>query len=71
EEEEKNRLWEVEKMRQEDHLLQLSLKIAPEAKVKEIEAEPHPLILALQEKLEAQGAEQEKIKGELKSLSEG
>ncbi|MCI65285.1 hypothetical protein A2U01_0086543, partial [Trifolium medium] len=49
-------------MRQEDNLLQVSLNIAPEAKGKEIEAEPHPLVLALQEKLEAQGAEQEKIK---------
>ncbi|MCI43025.1 hypothetical protein A2U01_0064262, partial [Trifolium medium] len=62
EEEEKNRIEEVEKMRQEDHLLQLSVNIAPEAKGKEIEAEPHSLVLVLQEKLEAQGAEQEKIK---------
>ncbi|MCI92566.1 hypothetical protein A2U01_0113862, partial [Trifolium medium] len=38
---------------------------------KEIEAEPHPLMLVLQEKLEAQCAEQEKIKEELKSLSKG
>ncbi|MCI72225.1 hypothetical protein A2U01_0093488, partial [Trifolium medium] len=51
EEEEKNRLWEVKKMRQEDKLLQLSLNIAPESKGKEIEAEPHPLVLALQEKI--------------------
>ncbi|MCI82589.1 hypothetical protein A2U01_0103863, partial [Trifolium medium] len=36
-----------------------------------IEAEPHPLMLAMQKKLEAQGVEQEKIKEELKSLSEG
>ncbi|MCI55618.1 hypothetical protein A2U01_0076869, partial [Trifolium medium] len=42
-----------------------------EAKGKEIEAEPHPLVLALQEKIEAQGVEQEKIKEELKSLSKG
>ncbi|MCI92618.1 hypothetical protein A2U01_0113914, partial [Trifolium medium] len=41
-------------MRQEDHLLQLSVNIALEAKGKEIEAEPHPLVLALQEKIEAQ-----------------
>ncbi|MCI80218.1 hypothetical protein A2U01_0101489 [Trifolium medium] len=47
------------------------MNIAPEAKGKEIEAEHHPLVLALQEKLEAQGAEQEKIKEELNSLSEG
>ncbi|MCI87923.1 hypothetical protein A2U01_0109208, partial [Trifolium medium] len=47
EEEEKNRLWEVEKMRQEDKLLQLSLDTTPEAKGKEIEAEPHPLMLAM------------------------
>ncbi|MCI75102.1 hypothetical protein A2U01_0096369, partial [Trifolium medium] len=46
-------------MRKEDHLLQLSVDITPEAKGKEIEAEPHPLMLILQEKLEAQGAEQE------------
>ncbi|MCI54906.1 hypothetical protein A2U01_0076156, partial [Trifolium medium] len=71
EEEEKNRIWEVEKMRQEDHLLQLSVDITPEAKGKEIEAEPHPLVLVLQEKLETQSVEQEKIKEELKSLSEG
>ncbi|MCI71435.1 hypothetical protein A2U01_0092698, partial [Trifolium medium] len=58
-------------MRQEDHLLQISVEITPEAKGKEIEVEPHPLVLVLQEKLEAQGAEQQKIKEELKSLSEG
>ncbi|MCI61052.1 hypothetical protein A2U01_0082308, partial [Trifolium medium] len=50
EEEEKNRLWEVEKMRQGDKLLQLSLDTTPKAKGKEIEAEPHPLMLAMQEK---------------------
>ncbi|MCI85831.1 hypothetical protein A2U01_0107110, partial [Trifolium medium] len=55
EEEEKNRLLEVEKMRQEDKLLQISLDTTPEAKGNEIEAEPHPLMLAMQEKLEAQG----------------
>ncbi|MCI98265.1 hypothetical protein A2U01_0119568, partial [Trifolium medium] len=54
-------------MRQEDKLLHLSVDTTPEAKGKETEAEPHPLMLALQEKLEAQGAEQEKIKEELKS----
>ncbi|MCI97186.1 hypothetical protein A2U01_0118487, partial [Trifolium medium] len=52
-------------MRQEDKQLQLSVDITPEAKGKEIEAVPHPLMFALQEKLEAQGAEQEKIKEEL------
>ncbi|MCI40279.1 hypothetical protein A2U01_0061512, partial [Trifolium medium] len=55
EEEKKNRIEEEEKMRKEDQLLQLSLNIAPEAKGKEIVAEPHPLVLVLQEKLEAQG----------------
>ncbi|MCI82199.1 hypothetical protein A2U01_0103473, partial [Trifolium medium] len=59
EEEEKNIIEEEEKMRQEDHQMQLSVIIAPEAKGKEIEAKPHPLVLVLQEKLEAQGAEQE------------
>ncbi|MCI85258.1 hypothetical protein A2U01_0106537, partial [Trifolium medium] len=35
--------------------MQLSVNFAPEAKGNEIEAEPHPLVLVLQEKLEAQG----------------
>ncbi|MCI65131.1 hypothetical protein A2U01_0086389, partial [Trifolium medium] len=50
--------------------MQLSVNITPEAKGKEIEAEPHPLVLVLQDKLEAQSVEQEKIKEELKNLSE-
>ncbi|MCI76190.1 hypothetical protein A2U01_0097459, partial [Trifolium medium] len=37
----------------------------------EIEAEPHPLVLVLQEQLEAQKIEQEKIKEEVKNISEG
>ncbi|MCI60632.1 hypothetical protein A2U01_0081888, partial [Trifolium medium] len=40
-------------------------------KGKEIEAEPHPLMLAMQKKLDAQEVEQEKIKEELKNLTEG
>ncbi|MCI55716.1 hypothetical protein A2U01_0076967 [Trifolium medium] len=51
--------------------MQLSVNLTPEDKGKEIEAEPHPLVLVLQEKLEAQSMEQEKIKEKLKSLSEG
>ncbi|MCI82258.1 hypothetical protein A2U01_0103532, partial [Trifolium medium] len=49
EEEEKRRIEEEEeKKRQEDHQMQLSVNITPEAKGKEIEAEPHPLVLVLQ-----------------------
>ncbi|MCI61845.1 hypothetical protein A2U01_0083102, partial [Trifolium medium] len=69
--EEKLRKEEEEKQRQEDQLKHLSVNITPEAKGKEIVAEPHPLVLVLQEKLEARSAEQERIKEELKNLSEG
>ncbi|MCI21696.1 hypothetical protein A2U01_0042865, partial [Trifolium medium] len=71
EEEEKRRIEEEEKKRQEDQQRQLSVNITPEAKGKEIEAEPHPLVLILQEQLEAQKVEQEKIKEDVKNLSEG
>ncbi|MCI38720.1 hypothetical protein A2U01_0059949, partial [Trifolium medium] len=62
---------EEEKQRQEDQMKQLSVKITPEAKGKGIEVEPHPLVLELQEKLEAQSVEQQKIKEDIKNLSEG
>ncbi|MCI79730.1 hypothetical protein A2U01_0101001, partial [Trifolium medium] len=69
-EEEKLRKEEEEKQRQEDQQKLLSVNITPEAKGKEIEADPHPLVLVLQEKLEAQIVEQEKLKEEVKNLSE-
>ncbi|MCI74101.1 hypothetical protein A2U01_0095365, partial [Trifolium medium] len=53
--EEKKRIEEEEeKKRQEDQQMQLSVNLTPEGKGKKIEAEPHPLVLVLQEKLEAQ-----------------
>ncbi|MCI50294.1 hypothetical protein A2U01_0071538, partial [Trifolium medium] len=70
-EEEKLRKDKEEKQRQDDQQKQLSVNITPEAKGKGIKAEPHPLVLVLQEKLEAQMVEQEKIKEDVKNLSEG
>ncbi|MCI63654.1 hypothetical protein A2U01_0084911, partial [Trifolium medium] len=39
----------------------LSVNVSPKVKGKEIAEEPHPLVLILQEQLEAQKVEQEKI----------
>ncbi|MCI60406.1 hypothetical protein A2U01_0081662, partial [Trifolium medium] len=36
-----------------------------------VESEPHPLVLVLQEQLEVQKVEQEKIKEDIRNLSEG
>ncbi|MCI62914.1 hypothetical protein A2U01_0084171, partial [Trifolium medium] len=54
EEEEKRRQEEEEKKRQEEQQKLLSVNVTPEDKGKQIETEPHPLVLVLQEKLEAQ-----------------
>ncbi|MCI67452.1 hypothetical protein A2U01_0088711, partial [Trifolium medium] len=68
-EEEKKRIEEEEeKKRQED---QSKLLVLHENKGKEVATEPHPLVLVLQEQLEAQKVEQEKIKEDIKNLSEG
>ncbi|MCI48883.1 hypothetical protein A2U01_0070126, partial [Trifolium medium] len=60
EEEEKRRIKEEKKKRQEDQQKQLSVNLTPEGKGKEVESEPHPLVLALQEQFEAHKVEQEK-----------
>ncbi|MCI56712.1 hypothetical protein A2U01_0077963, partial [Trifolium medium] len=52
-EEEKRRKEEEEKKKQEEQLKLLSVNITPEDKGKEVAAEPHPLVLILQEQLEA------------------
>ncbi|MCI28765.1 hypothetical protein A2U01_0049967 [Trifolium medium] len=71
-EEEKRRLEEEEKKRQEDQQKLLSVNITPEDRGKQaVESEPHPLVLVLQEKLVTQAVEQEKIKEDIKNLSEG
>ncbi|MCI77927.1 hypothetical protein A2U01_0099197, partial [Trifolium medium] len=47
------------KKRQEDQQKQLSVNIAPEDKGNQVvESKPHPLVLKLQEKFEAQQVEQ-------------
>ncbi|MCI39422.1 hypothetical protein A2U01_0060653, partial [Trifolium medium] len=71
EEEEKRRLEEEEKKKQEEQQMMSSLHITSVDKGKEVAAEPHPLILLLQEQLAAQKAEQEKIKEDVKNLTEG
>ncbi|MCI65538.1 hypothetical protein A2U01_0086796, partial [Trifolium medium] len=72
EEEEKKRIEEEEKKRLEDQQKQISVNIAPEDKGKQVvESEPHPLVLVLQENFEAHQVEQEKLKEEVKNLSEG
>ncbi|MCI61496.1 hypothetical protein A2U01_0082753, partial [Trifolium medium] len=71
EEEEKRRKEEEEKKKQEELQKLLSVNITPEDKGKEIAVEPHPLVLILQEQLEAQKVEQEKIKEDIKNLTEG
>ncbi|MCI95722.1 hypothetical protein A2U01_0117021, partial [Trifolium medium] len=67
-EEEKKRLEEEEKKLQEEQQRKLSVNVSPKDKGKEVADEPHPLVLVLQEQLEAQKVEQEKIKEEVKNL---
>ncbi|MCI60217.1 hypothetical protein A2U01_0081472, partial [Trifolium medium] len=57
--------------KQEEQQKLLSVNITPEDKGKEIAVEPHPLVLILQDQLEAQMVEQEKIKEDVKNLTEG
>ncbi|MCI59424.1 hypothetical protein A2U01_0080679, partial [Trifolium medium] len=73
EEEEKRRLEEEEKKLQEEQQKVLALNVSPKGKGKEIDDEPqsHPLMFVLQEQLEAHKVEQEKIKEEVKNLTEG
>ncbi|MCI39232.1 hypothetical protein A2U01_0060463, partial [Trifolium medium] len=61
-EEEKRRFEEEEKKKLEEQHKILSVNIAPEDKGKDVAEEPHPLVLVLQEQLEAHKVEQEKIK---------
>ncbi|MCI52947.1 hypothetical protein A2U01_0074193, partial [Trifolium medium] len=71
-EEEKKRIEEEEKKRQKAQQKQFSENITPEDRGKQaVESEPHPLVLVLQEQLEAQKVEQQKIKEDIKNLSEG
>ncbi|MCI33885.1 hypothetical protein A2U01_0055103, partial [Trifolium medium] len=70
EEEEKKRLEEEEKKRQEEQQV-LALNVTPKDKGKGVATEPHPLVLVLQEQLASQKVEQEKIKEDVKNLTEG
>ncbi|MCI27687.1 hypothetical protein A2U01_0048887, partial [Trifolium medium] len=69
EEEEKRRKKEEEKNKQEEKQKLLSVAVTPEDKGKAVEHDP--LVLLLQEQLEIQKAEQEKIKEDVKNLTEG
>ncbi|MCI57619.1 hypothetical protein A2U01_0078870, partial [Trifolium medium] len=68
EEEEKRRL-EEEKRRIEEEEKEEARRSTKGKQV--VESEPHPLVLVLQEQLQAQKVEQEKIKEDIRNLSEG
>ncbi|MCI41757.1 hypothetical protein A2U01_0062991 [Trifolium medium] len=70
-EEEKRRLEEEEKNKLEEQQKILSENVASEDKGKEVVTEPHPLVLVLQEQLEAQKIELEKIKEDIRNHTEG